>query len=243
MTNSILVDRPRDGVAIVYLPTELDTYVAPALREQLAVLLFEGRKDLIAYAEDVRKCDSTCLAVLVGANKKAEARGGAVVWAAPSPQMRDLLTTTGLERSGAVKVYATLDEARGAAPEVAGAPSIADWPTPQDEASALAQPPAHVPDDVRHIAVQVCHAAAEEAVKTMVEAEFAAWLHDLELDTELLMLAPDEGRAVITKLWRQIAPMLTGALITVTFPQQYIGQCDPTAVDDDEPGTPAGDGA
>ena len=84
-------------------------------------------------------------------------------------------------------------------------------------------------DDVRHIAVQVTHAAAQEAVHAMGPGRFRAWLHELGLAEHL-------SAPLVDELWEQVEAILPDALVTVTYPRLYQGVGDPAGVPDRDEG-------
>jgi anti-anti-sigma factor len=77
----------------------LDTATAPALRERLLGMLNPGVKQLTIDLSKVSSCHVAGLAVLVGTQRRATARGIAVCLAAPGPQIAELLRAAGLDRS------------------------------------------------------------------------------------------------------------------------------------------------
>jgi anti-anti-sigma factor len=88
--------RAGNGVVIAELAGELDIATAPALREQLLSLLRPGSSRLIIDLSRVTYCDSSGLAVLVGAGRRARLLGGFLHLAAASSQTGRVLQLTGL---------------------------------------------------------------------------------------------------------------------------------------------------
>jgi anti-anti-sigma factor len=84
---------------IARLEGELDIATAPALRERLLGVLRPGVRLLIIDLSGVSFCDVAGLAVLIGMQRRATARGITVRLAAPRPQVAQLLRITGLDRS------------------------------------------------------------------------------------------------------------------------------------------------
>jgi anti-anti-sigma factor len=89
---------------------DLDIATVPALRERLLGVLGPGVRLLIIDLSEVSFCDVSGLAVLIGTQRRARARGITIRLAAPRPQMAKLLRITGLDRS--FTICATLDDAR-----------------------------------------------------------------------------------------------------------------------------------
>src|SRR6266508_3169128 len=107
---------PRDPpAAVVALVGEHDTYSAGRLENELAVLLDEGRR-IVVDLRDTDFIDSTTLAALLAARRRAEQStlGFTVVLPQRSyTQVHQLLDLTGL--GGAFAIFGTLDEALVAA--------------------------------------------------------------------------------------------------------------------------------
>lgn len=94
---------------IIELRGDLDLAAAPALREHLLDALRRSTNRLILDLSGVTSCDPSGLAVLVGAQRRAQLRGVTLCLAAPRPQAAKILRITGLDHS--LTVYPTLPEA------------------------------------------------------------------------------------------------------------------------------------
>ena len=96
-------DRPQAGRpaarTVVRVRDALDVAAAPALRERLIGLLRPGMRLLVLDMSRVPSCDSSGLAVLIGAQRRARLLGIVLRLAAPSPAVAKLLRLTGLDRS------------------------------------------------------------------------------------------------------------------------------------------------
>jgi anti-anti-sigma factor len=90
---------------VVQLSGGLDLAAAPALREQLIDVLHRGTGLLILDLSHVLSCDVAGLAVLIGTQRRAGLLGTKVRLLAPSPPVRKVLRSTGLDRS--FSIYAT----------------------------------------------------------------------------------------------------------------------------------------
>lgn len=73
---TITTTRPAPGTALVAIDGHLDVYSAPDVRTALIALINQGRYRQVVDLTAVTSVDSTGLAVLVGAAKRAVARGG-----------------------------------------------------------------------------------------------------------------------------------------------------------------------
>ena len=111
--------REQGGTVIVSLAGELDLYTAPRLRAELVDLdQREGHAWLVIDLELCEYYDSTGLGLLVGALKRARARGGDMALVVTGERMLKPLRTSGL-----VKVFTvrdTVDEAVAALAAVIG---------------------------------------------------------------------------------------------------------------------------
>jgi anti-anti-sigma factor len=87
------------GRTIVRLCDGLDAASAPALRERLIDVLHHGTDLLILDLSRIPSCDVAGLAVLIGTQRRARLLGTAMRLVAPSPSVRKVLRSTGLERS------------------------------------------------------------------------------------------------------------------------------------------------
>jgi anti-sigma B factor antagonist len=94
---------------IARLESDLDIVSAPALRQRLRSVLSPGVRLLIIDLTEVSFCDVAGLAVLIGTQRYARARGITVRLAAPSSPVARLLHITGLDRF--LTICATLSAA------------------------------------------------------------------------------------------------------------------------------------
>ncbi len=97
------------GHVIVALRGDLDIASAPALREQLIDVLRPTANRLIIDLSAVRYADASGLAVLVGTGHRAGLLGGFLRLAAPSAEVAQVLSATGMNRH--LDIFATVQAA------------------------------------------------------------------------------------------------------------------------------------
>ncbi|GLZ09721.1 hypothetical protein Acsp03_71870 [Actinomadura sp. NBRC 104412] len=95
---------------LVRVRGDLDIATAPVLREQLIAALRPRTGPLILDLSGVSFCDAAGLAVLIGIQRRAVARGIVMLLAAPGPRLSALLELTGLDRG--LSVHQTVTDAR-----------------------------------------------------------------------------------------------------------------------------------
>ncbi|MFI6739141.1 STAS domain-containing protein [Nonomuraea sp. NPDC050451] len=83
----------------VRLSGEIDIFTSKALRQQLLNALRHSIGPLVIDLSQVSFCDASGLAVLVGIQRRASARGISLALTAPQPYTSRLLHITGLDRS------------------------------------------------------------------------------------------------------------------------------------------------
>ncbi|MEV0149569.1 MULTISPECIES: STAS domain-containing protein [unclassified Nonomuraea] len=99
-----VIDTSPPGVAgasaptTVHLSGEIDIFTSAALRRRLLSTLHHSTSLLILDLSEVSFCDAAGLAVLVGIQHRARARGVTLALTAPTPYMSRLLHITGLDR-------------------------------------------------------------------------------------------------------------------------------------------------
>ena len=120
---------------IASLEGELDIAAVPELRERLLGLLGPGVRLLIIDLSGVSFCDVAGLAVLIGTQRRATARGIVIRLAAPRPPVLKLLRITGLDHR--LTICATLADAL---PTEWRGPPTATPPRPADAAEVCPVP-------------------------------------------------------------------------------------------------------
>jgi anti-sigma B factor antagonist len=108
-------DDCEDRVSVVPAPRELDIYTAGLFREHLCAIS-RVYSQIVIDLTCVRHMDMTGLGVLVGAQKRARAQGGAIAVACHCAVLTRIFDTTGL--AGVLRVCGTVDEAVAALSEV-----------------------------------------------------------------------------------------------------------------------------
>lgn len=94
---------------VIAITGELDIASTPSIRERLHVALQDAGAQVIIDLSGVTFCDTSGLAMLVGARRRREAKSATVILAAPRPQLARLLKVTGLLR--AFTVHSSVTEA------------------------------------------------------------------------------------------------------------------------------------
>lgn len=94
---------PRGGAGsspptVVRLSGEIDIFTSKAMRRRLLKALRHSSSLLVVDLSRVTFCDAGGLAVLVGIQHRARARGVTLALAAPRPQVSRVLHVTGLDR-------------------------------------------------------------------------------------------------------------------------------------------------
>ena len=88
---------PASGRTVVKLSGGLDFAAAPALRKQLIAVLNRGPSLLILDLSHVLSCDTSGLAVLIGAQRRAGLHGIKMRLLAPSRPVTAVLRSSGLD--------------------------------------------------------------------------------------------------------------------------------------------------
>jgi anti-sigma B factor antagonist len=99
-----------DWLLVMRLSGEVDAYVAPRLREKVEEVLEGGALWLLLDLTDVEYIDSVGLGIMVGAAKRATARGGDLAIVCPRPNVLRVFEISGTK--DLLNVVATMDEGR-----------------------------------------------------------------------------------------------------------------------------------
>jgi anti-sigma B factor antagonist len=97
------------GVCLVNACRELDATAAPDFNQKLESLLTDGKQKIVIDLKDTRFIDSSGLATLVRAFKRARAAGGALALAGLQPAVLKIFELTRLDR--AFDIYRDRNEA------------------------------------------------------------------------------------------------------------------------------------
>lgn len=104
MADLAITTRTVDGMPILDLTGEVDSYNAPKLREKMVSLIDAGSATLVINMAGVDYIDSTGLGTLVAGLKRASEKNGAIRIICPNEQIYKVFSITGL-----VKVFAIFD--------------------------------------------------------------------------------------------------------------------------------------
>lgn len=83
---------------VVQLAGDVDVATTDRLREQVALLISEGRSDLVVDLTDVTFLDSTGLGLLVGTLKRVRLAGGDLALVVPTEAQLKVFRLTGLDQ-------------------------------------------------------------------------------------------------------------------------------------------------
>ncbi len=98
MADLVIGLRNVNGVPVLDLNGEVDSYNAPKLRERMVSLIDEGQTKLVINLSAVDYIDSTGLGTLVGGLKRASEKGGEIQIICPNEQIYKVFSITGLVR-------------------------------------------------------------------------------------------------------------------------------------------------
>jgi anti-anti-sigma factor len=96
--------------AVFALGGDVDRTTVSAFRERLLIALHHTNTPVIIDLSRVRSCDSSGVALLVGARRRAKLHGIHTSLAAPQPRLSEILRITGLHR--VFTIHSTLAAAR-----------------------------------------------------------------------------------------------------------------------------------
>ncbi len=99
----------RDGVAVLRLEGEFDSFETELVREGFDACISDGLHCVAFDLEDLQFANSTTIAYFITAQKQARDLGGRVIIARPSDFLQKTLVTLGLDHVFAI--VPTLDEA------------------------------------------------------------------------------------------------------------------------------------
>jgi anti-sigma B factor antagonist len=110
--------------AVVEFPAEVDLTVADAAREALLAVLNQGAALLVVDMTVTTFCDSSGIAAIVRAARRASAGGGQVRVAAAEPPVLRVFSLIGIDRL--IEIHPTVADALGPAPArgAAGEPPL-----------------------------------------------------------------------------------------------------------------------
>jgi anti-anti-sigma factor len=88
----------REGVAILRLAGEFDSFETEEVRRTFESCLKEGRHRVVLDLADLTFANSTTIAYFITAQKRAREAGGGLILASPGDFLRKTLRTLGLEQ-------------------------------------------------------------------------------------------------------------------------------------------------
>jgi len=99
----------RDGIAVLKLEGEFDSFETEDVRRNFEWLLERGHNNVVMDLSDMTFANSTTIAYLITAQRQAKEQGGHVVLAGPGEFIRKTLRTLGLDNVFSIRE--TVDEA------------------------------------------------------------------------------------------------------------------------------------
>jgi len=93
-----LVKESRDGVAVLTLKGEFDSFVTGSFATEIGKLQGDGANRIVLNQRLVKFINSTALGSIIKARKACREAGGDLVISAPSPAVREAMESLGLDR-------------------------------------------------------------------------------------------------------------------------------------------------
>lgn len=87
-----------DGVAVLKLEGEFDTFETEMVREGFEACIDQGHHSVVLDLADMTFANSTTIAYFITAQKRAESMGGKVVLARPREVILKTMSTLGLDK-------------------------------------------------------------------------------------------------------------------------------------------------
>lgn len=98
-----------DNVRVIVLAGEIDLYSAPKLKQEMAMLLESGIRQVIIDLSSVEYLDSTGLGVIIGGLRRIKEKNGSLSLVGLSPLIRRVIEITRL--NDVFDIYNTESEA------------------------------------------------------------------------------------------------------------------------------------
>lgn len=102
----------KDGVPILRLEGEFDSFETELVRDSFERCVAEGKKSVVLDLAEMTFANSTTIAYLITAQKRVGAMGGRLILACPRDFIRKTLSTLGLDT--VLPITETVDEALAA---------------------------------------------------------------------------------------------------------------------------------
>jgi anti-sigma B factor antagonist len=89
--------RASDGTPVVAVAGEVDLFTAPEFKQRVMAPIVAGAERLIVDLSETTFIDSSSLGVMIGAHRRVEARGHALVVVCPNDDIATTFRITGLD--------------------------------------------------------------------------------------------------------------------------------------------------
>ncbi|HZJ71111.1 MAG TPA: STAS domain-containing protein [Planctomycetota bacterium] len=93
-----LVKEARDGITVLTLKGEFDSFVTGSFSAEIGKLQEEGANRIVLNQRLVKYINSTALGSIIKARKACREAGGDLVVSSPSPAVREAMESLGLDR-------------------------------------------------------------------------------------------------------------------------------------------------
>ena len=93
-----LVKESRDGITVLTLKGEFDSFVTGSFSTEIGKLQEEGANRIVLNQRLVKYINSTALGSIIKARKACREAGGDLVVSSPSPAVREAMESLGLDR-------------------------------------------------------------------------------------------------------------------------------------------------
>jgi RNA polymerase sigma-70 factor (sigma-E family) len=158
------------GYAAAALPGEIDLVNALEIRDRLCAVIDSAAPGLIVDMSATRFCDSTGLAVLLWAYRRAQARGVWLRLVVPHPHVRKMVRLVTLD--GLIPVHPSVAEAVAAARRGAAGNGVAAQPLSPGRVPGCAAPTGAVPTKAGGAFLAEAEWDADRAVTTLYAAHY-----------------------------------------------------------------------
>jgi RNA polymerase sigma-70 factor (sigma-E family) len=158
------------GYGVAALPDEIDLVNAPEIRDRLCAVIDSAAPGLIVDMSATTFCDSTGLAVLLRAYRRAQARGVWLRLVVPHPHVRKMVRLVSLD--GLIPVHTSVAEAVATAHRGAAGNGAAAHPLRPGRVPGCAAPTGAVPTQAGGAFPAEAQWDADRAVTTLYAAHY-----------------------------------------------------------------------